>query len=66
MWRQPSEESWQKTPLQDWRQLYAVILAERKSQSILPTLSCSLLAAPFELQDCERVFSFRCHDGWLN
>lgn len=54
------------TPLQDWRRLHAVILAERKFQSILPTLSCNLIAAPFELQDCERIFSFRCHDGRPN
>lgn len=66
IWRQPSEEPWQKKPLQDWRRLHAVILAERKFQSILPTLSCNLIAALFELQDCERIFGFCCHDGCLN
>lgn len=41
-----------KKPLQDWRRPHAVILAERKFQSILPSLSCNLIAAPFEFQDC--------------
>lgn len=50
----PQKSLGKKTPLQDWRRLHAVILAERNFQSILPTLSCNLIAAPFELQDCER------------